>query len=154
MIDEFRGEHRYLSNFYPVLLHFEGLDFPTLEHAYQAAKFLDREVREGLSQIRKPGTVKRLAKEFKKAGLQRPDWHDINVGTMKELLEQKFGQAPFGSWLVYTGDVPLVEGNTWHDNFWGTCRCGRDECLAPGRNMLGKLLMGTREKLWMCSATT
>jgi predicted NAD-dependent protein-ADP-ribosyltransferase YbiA (DUF1768 family) len=39
----------------------------------------------------------------------------------------------------------LVEGNTWHDPFWGDCHCGR--CPADGENMLGGVLMELRDTL-------
>ena len=37
----FDGEFAFLSNFSPSLLEYEGLTYPTLEHAFQAAKSLD-----------------------------------------------------------------------------------------------------------------
>ena len=42
-----------------------------------------------------------------------------------------------------TGGAVLVEGNTWHDNYWGCCTCSR--CAGRrGRNNLGRLLMKLR----------
>jgi predicted NAD-dependent protein-ADP-ribosyltransferase YbiA (DUF1768 family) len=46
--------------------------------------------------------------------------------------------------LCATGDIPLVEQNTWHDNYWGDCRCGRPSCGEPGKNYLGGILMAAR----------
>jgi predicted NAD-dependent protein-ADP-ribosyltransferase YbiA (DUF1768 family) len=40
-ITRFAGQHRFLSNFYPAPLIWEHLRYPTVEHAYQAAKTLD-----------------------------------------------------------------------------------------------------------------
>ena len=37
----FRGEYRFMSNFYPVSVNFNHQWFPTVEHAYQAAKVRD-----------------------------------------------------------------------------------------------------------------
>ena len=37
-IERFAGPHRFLSNFYPAPLVWEGRYWPTAEHAYQAAK--------------------------------------------------------------------------------------------------------------------
>lgn len=47
--------------------------------------------------------------------------------------------------LIATHPHPLVEGNTWHDQFWGDCRC--DRCPGQGDNMLGVVLMGLRNEL-------
>jgi len=48
--------------------------------------------------------------------------------------------------LLATGDTKLLEGNRWHDNFWGNCDCPncRDK---PGLNYLGKILMRVRLEL-------
>ena len=66
---------------------------------------------------------------------------------MLELLRLKFTQHPdLGDKLRLTGKVLLEEGNRWHDNFWGNCRC--QECDdVEGRNILGKLLMKVRDEM-------
>jgi len=45
-----------------------------------------------------------------------------------------------GDQLLATGDVELIEGNTWHDTEWGVCN-------GIGKNKLGKILMRIREIL-------
>lgn len=40
-IDRFSGPHRFLSNFYPSPIIYDGVAYPTVEHAYQAQKTLD-----------------------------------------------------------------------------------------------------------------
>src|SRR6185503_14597055 len=42
-IDSFKDEYRFLSNFYPAPVQFDGIRFPTVEHAYQFARTLDQE---------------------------------------------------------------------------------------------------------------
>ena len=42
--------------------------------------------------------------------------------------------------IVMSRERKLVEGNDWHDRFWGVCR-------GQGKNHLGKLLMRVRESL-------
>jgi predicted NAD-dependent protein-ADP-ribosyltransferase YbiA (DUF1768 family) len=50
--------------------------------------------------------------------------------------------------LLSTGDALLVETNTWHDNSFGDCECGkREPCAAPGQNQLGIILMQIRSCL-------
>jgi predicted NAD-dependent protein-ADP-ribosyltransferase YbiA (DUF1768 family) len=44
-IDSFRGDHAFLSNFFESPIKFEGDVYPTVEHAFQAAKTFDAEER-------------------------------------------------------------------------------------------------------------
>ena len=75
----------------------------------------------------------------------RPDWENVKNEVMRELLMVKFGSGKLREWLLATGDEKLVEGNTWHDNYWGSCICPR--CRNRGRNELGKTLMAIRQVL-------
>lgn len=135
MIDRFIGEYRWLSNFWPVRIHFERLDYPSVEHAYQAAKFpTDR--REPFT-YGTAGEAKRLGRRPGK----RPDWDAVKVAFMAKFLEQKFYPGTnLAHRLLETADHQLVEGNTWGDIFWGVCD-GR------GENQLGILLMRIRNDL-------
>ena len=48
-----------------------------------------------------------------------------------------------GGKLDMTGLEEIVEGNYWHDNYWGNCTC--DKCKnIEGQNKLGKILMKIR----------
>ena len=38
VIDSFQGEYRFLSNFWPCVVEYEGTEYPSVENAYQAAK--------------------------------------------------------------------------------------------------------------------
>ncbi len=64
---------------------------------------------------------------------------------MEQVLHAKFGDPELADQLVSTHPHQLVEGNTWHDQFWGDCHCGR--CPGDGENMLGVALMELRAKL-------
>jgi predicted NAD-dependent protein-ADP-ribosyltransferase YbiA (DUF1768 family) len=69
------------------------------------------------------------------------------VPEMYEVVLAKFDQHPeLLTRLLATDESLLIEGNWWHDNFWGDCRCGKKpECRAMGENMLGKTHMKIRE---------
>lgn len=136
MIDHFAGEHRFLSNFWPAPVTFEGLAFPTVEHAYVAAKTLDQAQREAISCMPSPGQVKRFGRTL----TLRPDWDAVKLGVMAELVRQKFRYPGLAAQLKATAPHDLVEGNTWGDTFWGVCK-GR------GHNHLGKILMRIREEV-------
>lgn len=133
VIDSFRGEYRFLSNFYSCPIIFEGDLYSSLEHAFQASKTLDSNERKVVRVAVKAGDAKRAGRKVTKRG----DWDDVRVGIMRELLYQKFNDLQLRQRLINTGDAELVEGNNWGDVFWGVCR-GR------GENWLGKLLMEIR----------
>ncbi len=135
IIDSFKDKYAFLSNFAPVEVAFEFMMFPTVENAFQAAKTLDRNERFYLM-FCTPGQAKRAGRKFK----LRPDWEDIKLSVMEELLRQKFNQEPFKDKLLATGEVELVEGNSWNDVWWGVCN-------GVGENHLGKLLMNIRDEL-------
>ena len=65
---------------------------------------------------------------------------------MKAGLQEKFKNPVLAKKLIDTGDTELIEGNYWHDNFWGKCSC--EKCKnKPKANTLGILLMDIRSKL-------
>ena len=134
VIDSFSGEFRFLSNFYPALVYYNAVMYPTVEHAYQAAKYLDAERRMFVRAAETPREAKRRGRLF----AIRNDWEAVKVNVMHGLLLRKFAIEPLRSSLLQTGSAELVEGNTWGDQFWGVCN-GR------GSNQLGKLLMAVRK---------
>ena len=89
-----------------------GIEYATVEHAYQAMKALDRRERLAIAALETPGHAKRAGRHVK----LRPDWEAVKQHVMLELLRQKFApggmhaQRPLG-----TGDEYLVERNTWDD---------------------------------------
>ena len=141
MIVLFRGTYSFLSNYFDYCpVSYEGLTYRNSEAAYQAAKAVNPEDRKMFCNV-DPDTAKAFGKTVK----LRPDWDDVKADVMRAVVRTKFTQHPeLTNWLISTGDEELVEGNYWHDNFFGDCRCPacRDN---PGLNMLGKILMEERE---------
>ena len=132
-IAQFSGDYEWLSNFADAVVHLDGEDYRTVEHAYQAAKTFNRTARMKIRGAGTPNSAKKMGR-----GVQiREDWEQVKIGTMEALLRQKFAQPDFKAKLLATGDAELVEGNWWGDVFWGVCR-------GVGQNQLGKLLMQTR----------
>lgn len=66
---------------------------------------------------------------------------------MVEVLQEKFRDPQLADLLVATHPKDLIEGNDWHDNYWGDCYRGDEHCTGPGENMLGVLLMELRDEL-------
>jgi ribA/ribD-fused uncharacterized protein len=142
IIDAFRGEYRFLSNFWPCYVNFGDLVYPSTEHAYQSAKVEDPVIKARIRDCSTPAQ----AKEY--LGIHNiqpgPTW-DINkkLEVMEQLQMIKFGgsQPLLTRVLLATGDALLVEGNTWNDTFWGVCNNN-------GENNLGKILMQVRTDLF------
>lgn len=132
-IDEFRGIWRCLSNFYAARILYEGEYYPTVEHAYQAAKSFDAGVRRHIAALPKPGDAKRAGQRVK----LRSDWEQVKLGIMEDLLQKKFEIWDLRASLVGSWPRQLIEGNDWGDRYWG-------ECDGVGENHLGKLLMKVR----------
>lgn len=131
----FTGKHRWLSNFYPVSILFEGTVYPSVEHAYVAAKTEVVALR-ALVPTMTAGEAKRFGRRL----ILRANWDDLKLGIMEQLLRTKFEDAALRAQLKATGIAPLVEGNTWRDRYWGTY-------MGQGENHLGKLLMKIRAGL-------
>lgn len=136
MIDSFRDDYAWLSNFYPCPVKFEGDVYPSVEHAYQASKTLSRECRRMFQVDISPGTAKRLGRTVD----IRSDWDAVKIPLMLTLLRQKFASPDLRSRLICTGSLEIVEGNNWGDRFWGVSG-GR------GENHLGRLLMLVRTEV-------
>lgn len=137
----FRNELWFCSNFYPCEIEYEGIVYPSSEHAYQAAKTLDKDLRLLIKDLEKPGQTKKLGKKI----VLRENWDTIKVDIMKDILNIKFKNPELLQKLKATGTKTLTEQNEWHDNFWGVCTCLK--CPKMGRNMLGLLLMDIRDKI-------
>lgn len=137
MIDHFREEYFFLSNFYPYSIAYDGLTYTSVEAAYQSLKTLDLEERQLFTQY-DARTAKRAGNELKAKGLVRKDWGKIKLSIMHNLLIIKFADPALKLKLFNTGDEELVEGNTWNDVYYGVCD-------GKGKNHLGKLLMKVRE---------
>ena len=134
VIDKFTGEYAFLSNFWKTPIHFEGAVYPSVEHAYQAAKTENKAEREIIQSKATPGGAKKAGRK----STIRPNWNDIKIDTMRGLLITKFAWPGEQDLLLKTGNAELIEGNWWGDVFWGVCE-------GTGENHLGKLLMEVRE---------
>ena len=136
----FFGAFRFLRNFYPVVsgVFFEELCYPSVEHAYQAAKWPCNQ-RTQFVEITagKAKKLGRLAPEF-----NSKKWDKNKVSLMAALCRQKFTNDPkLKEMLLMTDDCVLEERNSWGDVFWGRNEKGE------GENNLGQILMNIRHDL-------
>ena len=135
MIKKFQDEYRWLSNFEPVEVELDGVKYPSVENAYQAAKTLDLEERKQFETC-----TSLVAKIRGKNLVMWSLWDSAKLLVMYNLCRQKYAQEPYKTLLLETGDQELQEGNWWGDVYWGVCR-------GQGENNLGKLIMKIRNDL-------
>lgn len=135
----FFGEYRWLSNFHPCTVYYEGMEFPSSENAYQAAK-VDKDFRHHLQKIT-PAKVKRAWKKLPPIDVGPEDWDARKYDVMAVILFDKFYRnKDLRAKLVETeiNHRYLEETNHWKDTYWGV------DINLGGKNKLGEILMKIR----------
>jgi len=137
MINQFKDEYRFLSNFWYVDIVYDNV-YPTVEHFFQAMKTLWEGARATIAMAETPGMAKKLGRQVS----LRADWEKIKLEVMELALRKKFSYPELAQKLVATYPHDLIEGNYWGDRIWGV-----DLKTGKGENYLGKLLVITRTYL-------
>jgi len=135
-IREFRGNNAFLSNFYYTQVSYNGKVYPTAEHAYQAQKTINEDMRETIKALSSPARAKAVGEVLP----LRANWDRIKLAIMHEIVWVKFQEPSLRAALLSTSDEPLIETNAWNDTFWGICR-------GVGNNWLGVILMLVRSEI-------
>jgi hypothetical protein len=127
-------------------LEFEGLTYPSVEHAFQAAKLKTNQSRLSAGFTDRNLTFKD-AKRLGRNVTLRDDWKDIREYVMLACLRSKFSNADLAAKLKATGKDEIIDGH-WGspDLIWGYHYPSQ-----AGENRLGKLLMELREELYGCA---
>ncbi|MCK9556093.1 NADAR family protein [Candidatus Pacearchaeota archaeon] len=136
MINKFRDQYAFLSNFFPCRIIHDGIFYPSVEHAYQAQKTMDKKEQYHIATLKTPMEAKTYGKHL----IMRDDWEIVKLDIMERLLIVKFKAPCLRKMLLNTKDKELIEGNYWKDTYWGV-----DLKTNKGENNLGKLLMKIRE---------
>jgi N-glycosidase YbiA len=133
----FDGEYIWLSNFHKCQIEYGGEVYPTVEHAYQAAKTTDENERAKIRKLNTPGQAKTAGRKV----TMRDGWDKYKLDVMYELTRQKYtAHEDLKQKLIETGGAVLEEGNTWGDKFWG-------KVGGIGSNHLGRILMRVRGEI-------
>lgn len=144
-ITSFKDRYHFLSNLYPCHVHFTYLGIwwiaKSVEHLYQACKTRNVNHVRWIISSRHAGLAKIRGREVE----IREDWNEMKDQVMEGALREKFAKPDLAQMLRATGDALLVEGNHWHDNYWGVCTC--KQCEGDGENRLGRLLMKIRDEI-------
>lgn len=135
------------SNFSPHQIYLQGTKWPTVEHYYQAQKFVgtaDAVLIPVIYAAQTPADAAALGRDQTRQ--VRPDWEKVKTMVMREAVLKKFlTHKDIQAILISTGDELIVE-NSQTDYYWG---CGGDK---TGQNHLGKILMGVRQEIRQCPA--
>jgi ribA/ribD-fused uncharacterized protein len=137
MIENFKGDYAFLSNFYPSPLVYQGITYPTAEHAYQAQKTDKEHIKRKIASLPTPGQAKRYGAKIDPL----PDfWANTRESIMYQIVAAKFADPELAALLLSTGDEFLIESNNWGDTYWGRCN-------NVGDNRLGRILMSERNRI-------
>lgn len=128
------------SNLYQRPIEFDGLVYPTSEHAYQAGKASKPAVRDWILSAPTPALAAMAAHGLYVWDVV-PEWAKIKFDRMRRVLRAKFDQHPdLLELILATGEARLVEAGTVSNavnRLWG-------EVDGKGENMLGVMLMELR----------
>ncbi len=141
----FRKEYYFMSNFYPVAIKTQkwGI-WLSAEHLYHACKFpKSEEIRQRIREHDSKG-LKAFVRTL--PGFDKEDWEKQKLPCMRKIVDLKFAQNAFLQRKIVKVKGPILEENTWHDNYWGKCICTRPFCESTrGKNHLGKILEEVRD---------
>jgi ribA/ribD-fused uncharacterized protein len=138
------------SNLFRRRIVFEGREYPTAEHAYQAGKAARACVREWILSAPTPALAAMAAHGLYTWDIV-PNWAAIKYDRMRLVLRAKFTQhGDLLELLLSTGDARLVEAGRVDNavnRTWG-------EVNGKGQNMLGLMLMELRNEFaGQCAGT-
>lgn len=126
---------------------YNGIKYHNAEAAFQAQKTHNRELQEKYFANVAANIAKRNGSKRSNLFVLRNDWEEVKDNIMYEIVKAKFVQNPeLAEKLLATGEAKLIEGNHWHDNYWGDCSCEKCKKIS-GKNQLGITLMRVRKEL-------
>ena len=136
-----RDEWGWMSNFSPHGVDLDGTWWPTVEHYFQAAKFVSTDPAHAatIARVSRPHDAARLGRD--RGHPLRPDWEAVKEDVMRRAVRCKLSTHPeLRALILATGDEEIVETSP-SDYFWGA---GLD---GSGQNRLGHILMEVRAAL-------
>ena len=127
-----------LSNFAPPGIEVDGVYWPTVEHYFQAQKFLDPDTQERIRRAATPKEAREMGQSRRNP--LRDDWDQLREQVMLFAMRLKFAVPAARELLLSTGNRELIESSPY-DYYWA---CGKD---GTGQNRLGHLLMQVRREI-------
>ena len=128
-----------MRNDFKASVKLEGMVYPSVEHAFQAAKTVDSLLRESIANASDGRSAKQIGQSFDIS----EDWDEERVRVMEFLIRQKFSEhEDLREKLLNTGDQ-LIRMVNRRDRFWGMIY-NADEGEFIGDNTLGEIIMKVR----------
>lgn len=145
----FQSQYSFLSNLYPAQTKYNGINYPSAEHAYQHSRALFLGKHDCAHKIR----IAKSGMDAKREASNLPstkEWDSCKVNSMRDIVYAKFAQnAALQTKLLETGDRALLEAT--YDSFWG---CGLTLSARKmkqgdwhGKNHLGQILVDCRTEI-------
>jgi ribA/ribD-fused uncharacterized protein len=152
-IDSFTDTYRFLHSYAylatPIRLWEQN--WLTAEHTFHAGKTANPSDFRFIRDAPTPGEAYRRGRKI----ALRPDWGQVRRQIMLQVVTAKFSNPDLRGQLVATGSAPLINGNSWGDDYWGAVPTTSnpvgelwqaiDGTYLAGYNWLGRILMMTRE---------
>jgi hypothetical protein len=137
LIHDFRRAHAFLSNFYIYPFIYLTTEYPTAEHAWQAAQCADFVEKLSIVSAKTPLIAQRLGAKTRK----KPQWEHEALETMQQIIEAKFQPGTsISQKLINTDDAIIAFHNRHRDRYLGIWQ-------GKGANYLGRFLMIRRRQL-------
>ncbi|MHB8719125.1 MAG: NADAR family protein [Candidatus Dormibacteria bacterium] len=126
----------YLSDDVPTPIVVHRQEYPSVTHAYWSLSTDDVQAAEAIRLAPRATEASTLGK----AASRKPNWPDLRLAVMAELLRAKFRQHPqLAERLIATGDARIRAAFSLSGSYW--------QGGAHGRNWLGRLLELVRSEL-------
>lgn len=139
-ISSFSGEYAALSPSYPCDVYLSGdfsIAYPSLEHALQASKCTNQNIRAEIAKLKDIRDAKRLA--VKSGDISAEVWRERSASILDQLLRDKFFRHKEAlSALQRSGCSRLKYENNFNDTHLGVCG-------GKGRNVLGVAMERLRD---------
>lgn len=134
-ISYFDDNFDFLSNLFMTPVEYDGVIYPSAEHAFQASKVSSEDEREKIRNLSSSMKAKVIGKTLK----PEKEWEDDKYNKMYCICLNKFkNNDELKNQLISTKSLNLVNGG--EDSYWGV---NKDS----GENNLGKILMQIRKEL-------
>jgi len=139
-IDSFTDYYEFLHNNFYTPVYYECMLFPSVTHAYQAARSNDERTRKAILNAENLKTVLNIARRIEDSD----NWNIRRLKIMEHLIRDKFRRSKeLQEKLKATGSREIVmtyDEETVANTFWGAVK-------SKGQNQLGRILMKIRDDI-------
>lgn len=135
----------YFSPYTSHAINIDGVIYPTVEHAYQCARYTDKKIIEEIRNATSPVKAWQTSTKYKHLQISEFKDEEYKVNVMRNLMKMKIEQhEEVHDALKNTGNLEIVKLIVTYppgDGFWDIGEDGK------GQNMIGKIWMELRKEL-------